>query len=275
MDQTKLCEGEMSAGMGIEVPPKDESAVNSWVTRVILVTLQIIVAISIFQMFRDIILTNAGAASSNLYLGILGCTLATICACLLLLKYQKLIQQFCGSIPAGGAAQSRTYALEKANEEMRLEIAERGRVEKALMESEEQFRTIIREAALGIALIDKQGRVIEGNPALLAMLGYAAGELQGMEFTRISHPENAASSWEKFQQLLTGRAGCLPGGNPLYPQRRLDRLGAAIHLAGAGARTANPNLPSPCSRTLPNAGRATKRFAPTSNSCNPWPRSCP
>jgi len=71
MDQTKPCEGEMPAGIGIEVPPKDESAINSWVTRVILVTLQIIVAISIFQMFRDLIFANAGSASSNLYLGIL------------------------------------------------------------------------------------------------------------------------------------------------------------------------------------------------------------
>ena len=205
MDQTKLCEGEMPAANGIEVPPKEESAVNSWVTRVILVTLQIVVAISIFQMFRDIIFAHSSAAHSNLYLGILGCTLATICACLLLLKYQKLIQQFCrDNVQLGERLGARTYALEKANEEMRLEIAERERVEKALMESESRFRTIIREAALGIALIDKQGRVIEGNPALSAMLGYAAGELQGMEFTRINHREDAASSWENFRQLLMG-----------------------------------------------------------------------
>jgi PAS domain S-box-containing protein len=138
-------------------------------------------------------------------MSIIGCTLATICAYLLLLKYQKLIQQFGrDNVQLGERLGARTYALEKANEEMRLEIAERGRVEKALMESESRFRTIIREAALGIALIDRQGRVMEGNPALLAMLGYAAGELQGMEFTRINHPENAASSWKNFQQLLTG-----------------------------------------------------------------------
>ena len=137
---------------------------------------------------RDRIFTHA-SASSNLYLGILGCTLATVCACLLLLKYQKLIQQFSrDNVQLGERLGARTYALEKANEEMRLEIAERGRVEKALMESESRFRTIIREAALGIALIDKQGCVIEGNPALLDMLGYAAGELRGMEFTRINHP---------------------------------------------------------------------------------------
>jgi PAS domain S-box-containing protein len=205
MEQTKLCEGELTAGLGVAVPPRNESGVNSWVTRLILVTLQVIVAISIFQLFKDIIFVHAGPAGSNLYLGILGCTLATVCACLLLLKYQKLIQQFSrDNVQLGERLGARTYALEKANEEMRREIAERGRVEKALMESESRFRTIIREAALGIALIDTRGRVIEGNPALLAMLGYAAGELQGMEFTRINHPENAASSWENFQHLLTG-----------------------------------------------------------------------
>ena len=204
MDQTKPGDGELAAGMGIEVPPRDESPVNSWVSRLLLVTMQLIVAVSIFQLFKDMVFAHA-PASTNLYLVIFGCTLATVCACLILLKYQKLIQQFSrDNVQLGERLGARTYALEKANEEMRLEIAERGRVEKALMESESRFRTIIREAALGIALIDRQGRVLEGNPALLAMLGYAGGELQGMEFTRINHPENAASSWENFQQLLTG-----------------------------------------------------------------------
>jgi PAS domain S-box-containing protein len=100
---------------------------------------------------------------------------------------------------------ARTLALEKANKDMRKEIAERRRVDKALLESESRFRTIIREAAMGIALIDKTGRVIEGNPALLTMLGYANEELRGMEFTQINHPEDADLSWINFQQLLTGK----------------------------------------------------------------------
>jgi PAS domain S-box-containing protein len=206
MDQTKPYEGELTTTMPIEVPPKDESTINSWVTRLILAALQIIVAISIFQLFRDMVFTHGATVSSNIYLSIMGCTLATVCAYLLLLKYQKLIQQFGrDNVQLGERLGARTYALEKANEEMRLEIAERGRIEKALMESESRFRTIIREAALGIALIDKQGRIIEGNPALLAMLGYAPEELRGMEFTRINHPDNAESSWKNFQKLLTGK----------------------------------------------------------------------
>ena len=64
--------------------------------------------------------SNAGGASSNLYLGILGCTLATVCAYLLLLKYQKLIQQFSrDNVQLGERLGARTYALEKANEEIK------------------------------------------------------------------------------------------------------------------------------------------------------------
>jgi PAS domain S-box-containing protein len=206
MDQMKPYQGDIAAAIPIKVSPKDESTFNVWVTRVIMVTLQVIVAISIFQLFRDLVFAHTTADTSNIYLSILGCTLATICAYLILMKYQKLIQQFSrDNVQLGERLGARTFALEKANEEMRLEIAERGRVEKALMESESRFRTIIREAALGIALIDKRGRVMEGNPALLAMLGYSPEELQGMDFTRINHPDTAEATWNNFQQLLSGQ----------------------------------------------------------------------
>jgi PAS domain S-box-containing protein len=77
-------------------------------------------------------------------------------------------------------------------------------VEKALLESESRFRTIIREAAIGIALIDKRGQIIEGNPALSAMLGYALEELRGLEFIRINPADDGELSRATFQQLLSG-----------------------------------------------------------------------
>jgi PAS domain S-box-containing protein len=171
-----------------------------------MISLQVIVALSLFHLFNNLVFPREGSTSSNIYLSILGCTLATICACLILAKYQTLIQDFYReNLTLGEKVGAQTLKLEKTNEEMRLEIAERRRVEKALVQSESRFRTVIREAAIGIALIDKKGHIIEANPALLAMLGYSPEELQGMDFTRISHPEHAESSWKNFQKLLTGQ----------------------------------------------------------------------
>ncbi|MCK9374837.1 MAG: PAS domain S-box protein [Syntrophobacterales bacterium] len=206
MSQTKFYEGELAASVPAKPADANEGKVNTWTTRLILVTLQVIIAISIFQVIRDVILPRGGAASFNIYLAIMGCTLATICAYLILMKYQTLIQKFSQeNVQLGERLGARTAELEKANAEMRLEISERRRVEQALLESEARFRNVIREAAIGIALIDKTGRVIECNPALQAMLGYANEELRGMEFNRIHHPDNVGLSREIFQQLLDGQ----------------------------------------------------------------------
>lgn len=206
MNQTQLCEPELTAGVAAKGAQPAKSAINTWITRLMIVTLQVIIGISIFQLLRDFIFSHASGASSNIYLGIMGCTLATICVYLIMLKYQTLIQQFSQeNVQLGEKLGARTYALEKANEEMRLEIAERRRIEKALLESESRFRNIVQEAPIGIALIDKRGCVIEGNPVLLAMLGYNQEELRGLEFIQTCHPEDAALSRENFQQLLTGK----------------------------------------------------------------------
>jgi PAS domain S-box-containing protein len=148
MDQTKLCEGDMATRIPNTASRMEESTVNTWITRIILVALQVIIALSIFQLLKDVIFPHTKGISSNLFLSIAGCTLATICAYLILIKYQSLIQQF----------------------------------------SRENVQ-------LGL---------IEGNPALQAMLGYDSQELRGMEFTRIDHPDNAKVSREIFEKLLSG-----------------------------------------------------------------------
>jgi PAS domain S-box-containing protein len=206
MDQTKLYQEELAPRVPVKNAKMSEGTINAWVTRLMVIALQIIIAISIYQLFKDIIFPNTGVISSNIYLSIIGCTLATVCAYLILVKYQSLIQHFSQeNVQLGEKLGARKAELEKANEEMRLEINERRRVEKALLESESRFRTIIREAAMGIALIDKQGRIMEGNPALQAMLGYGPQELQGLEFTRVNHPENAQVSRAILQKLLNGQ----------------------------------------------------------------------
>ena len=206
MHQTKLCEDLPGSRISVKRANNKAGSANIRITWLILVSLQIIIALSLFQLFRNLFFAHAGAASSNIYLSIMGCTLATICACLILVKYQTLIQDFSREntkLEEKVGAQS--FKLRQANAEMCREIGERRRVEKALLASESRVRTIIREAAIGIALIDRDGHILEGNPALLAMLGYAPEELHGLAFTRINHPKSAEMTRKIFQQLLAGQ----------------------------------------------------------------------
>lgn len=51
------------------------------------------------------------------------------------------------------------------------------------------FRLIFENAAIGIALINPEGRLIEMNPAFLKMFGYSQEELHGQCFGVLFHPE--------------------------------------------------------------------------------------
>jgi len=84
----------MATGVSIETPRKGNTTNNARVSRLIMVTLQIIVAGSIFRLFRDVLCAHASFASSNIYISLLVCTHATICAYLILMKHQMLIQNF-------------------------------------------------------------------------------------------------------------------------------------------------------------------------------------
>ncbi len=75
----------------------------------------------------------------------------------------------------------------------------------AVRESEARFRTIFEESTLGIALVDKDGRIIEGNTALRRMLGYSQAELVNQLFTSFLFPEDAARCQTLFKKLVQGR----------------------------------------------------------------------
>jgi PAS domain S-box-containing protein len=94
--------------------------------------------------------------------------------------------------------------INKSNKEMQLEIADRKKIEKALVESEEQIRAIIQKAPTGIALLDKEGWILECNPALQNMLGYDEDELSGVLFVQAIHPHDTALYKNKFQELING-----------------------------------------------------------------------
>src|SRR5213593_788467 len=71
-------------------------------------------------------------------------------------------------------------------------------------ERDRLFASMFEHTAIGIALVDMQGRPVESNPALHRMLGYSAAELAQMVFTDFTHPDDAAADWELFEELCRG-----------------------------------------------------------------------
>src|SRR4029077_10307158 len=86
-----------------------------------------------------------------------------------------------------------------------LDITERRRVEEALRKSEERWRAVFENSAIGVALTDLTGRFLAANRAYETMLGYTEEELRTLRFPDITHEDDRALNWELIIDLLEGR----------------------------------------------------------------------
>ena len=86
-----------------------------------------------------------------------------------------------------------------------IDITSRKRAENALKHSEQRFRNVFENAAVGIALIDYDGIILRCNPALEEMLGYNNMELKGTDISEISHPDDVKAHILDFSQLIDGK----------------------------------------------------------------------
>ena len=84
------------------------------------------------------------------------------------------------------------------------DITTRKLMEKALQESETQFRTVFDRTAIGMALIDMNGKPVRINPALKRLLGYSSEELRHMSTAKYIHPDDVMLDAELFTELVTG-----------------------------------------------------------------------
>ena len=96
------------------------------------------------------------------------------------------------------------------------DITERKKVEDALEESEERYRTLFQDAAEGILVTDIETKQFKyANPALCRMLGYTEEELQGMGVADIhpkDHLEHVISEFEaqvRGEKTLSPNIACL------------------------------------------------------------------
>jgi PAS domain S-box-containing protein len=167
-----------------------------------LVALQVVVAISVYQIFETLVVPAMPHPGMQVWTSLFGCFLAVLCTYFLLNKYQMMIQQFSlENDKLWTKVETRTAEFVRANEVLKQEIAERKRVEEVLSESEARFRTIIQEAAIGIAIIDLDGRLMDSNPALQSTLGYRQEELRGLPLSWVIHPKDARKIQDLFSKL--------------------------------------------------------------------------
>jgi PAS domain S-box-containing protein len=103
--------------------------------------------------------------------------------------------------------QERTAALRSSNEALQAEIAERTRTEEALRASEERWQAIFENSAVGLAMVDANGRPIAANPALQRMLGYAVDELLLFSLTDLSHDDDLLPARASMTELVAGTRG--------------------------------------------------------------------
>ncbi len=78
------------------------------------------------------------------------------------------------------------------------------RAEMALRESEQRFRRMFDDAAIGMAVLGLDGRIQEINPALCAMAGYRTQDLIGRSSLELVHPDDRHITPPYLQQLLQG-----------------------------------------------------------------------
>ncbi|HEY5490128.1 MAG TPA: PAS domain S-box protein [Gemmatimonadaceae bacterium] len=110
-------------------------------------------------------------------------------------------------------------SLRRANEELTREIAERQLAERALLESEARYRSILLASPDDITIADPEGRVVMVSPMAMQLFGYAEPhEFIGRPVTDFIVPEDRARA---MAQVALRRQGVRTGASE-YHGLRLD-----------------------------------------------------
>jgi PAS domain S-box-containing protein len=96
--------------------------------------------------------------------------------------------------------------IEKANQSLRQEVAERKRTEETLRESEEQLRASMDNAPDGVYLSDLAGNFFYGNRKAEEMIGYRHEEIIGKNMMELNllPPDGLAKAAELLQDNIRG-----------------------------------------------------------------------
>lgn len=93
--------------------------------------------------------------------------------------------------------------LAVVNATLEARVAERTR---EIEDAERRFRATFKNAAVGIAMVGADGRLMRVNERLARLLGYSVEEMEGASLDRITHPEDLARGNAALERLRRGEA---------------------------------------------------------------------
>jgi two-component system, sensor histidine kinase and response regulator len=133
----------------------------------------------------------------------------------------------------------RTSALEQINLELNRQIQEREKIEQALKESEQRYRTAMDNSNDGISIIHN-AHIVYANKRYLDIYGYESlEEIERVGIYNIVHPDDAHKVIERSHARVRGE---LEGQS--YEHRCIKKDGSVIHVEVSVARLMYENEPA-------------------------------
>jgi len=105
------------------------------------------------------------------------------------------------------------------------DITDRKRIEEELLKSEKKYRSLVRTAGSGIAIIDQRGIFTFVNETLCRMSGFPEQELIGKHFVDFLHPDDRKNAIQIFENAFIN-----PIGNPYIEFRIIHKDGRIVYM---------------------------------------------
>src|ERR1700680_5069876 len=86
-----------------------------------------------------------------------------------------------------------------------IDVDDRRRAEEALRKSEERWRSVFENSAIGVALTDLNGRFLATNHVSQAMVGYTEEELRAVSFPDLTHEDYRQANRALVTELVEGK----------------------------------------------------------------------
>ncbi len=85
------------------------------------------------------------------------------------------------------------------------DLEERKRAEDALRKSEERWRSVFENSAIGVALTELNGRYLVTNHVYQTIVGYTEEELRELSFLDLTHEDYRQANWALVTELVEGK----------------------------------------------------------------------